>query len=178
MQSQTISQPDFLELEKMVLNFICSLRRRRPGRSDLRVQFPPHAEMLSAPPRALPPLPATSGRSRRTLRPSGAQAASRAGEPSAAPGWDSPPPGFHAARVSKGSSAARGTLHVAARPASPPLSGAPPGRRGSAATRRREGRGLGVPGLEPAGSSALVSQESSLSPEGQKKARTPRRPTP
>lgn len=156
----------------------CSLRRRRPGGPDFRVQFPPHAEMLSAPPRALPPLPATRGRSRRTLRPSSARAAFSAGEPSAAPGRDSPPPGFHAARVSKGSSAARGTLHVVARSASPPLSGAPPGRRGAAATRRREGRWPGCPGLEPAGSSALVSQASSLPPEGQKKARTPRRPTP
>ena len=116
-------------------------------------------------------------RSRRTLRPSGARAASRSGETSAAPGRDSPPPGFHAARVRKGSSAARETLHVAARPASPPLSGAPPGRRGAAATRRREGRGPGVPSSEPAGSPALVSQASSLPAEGHK-ARSPRRPTP
>lgn len=77
-----------------------------------------------------------------------------------------PPPGFHAARVRKGSSAAHGTLHVAARPASPLLSGAPPGRRWAAATRRREGRGPGVPGSEPAGSPALVSQASSLPAEG------------
>lgn len=59
----------------------CSLRRRRPGGPDFRVQFPPHAEMLSAPPRALPPLPATRGRSRRTLRPSSARAAFSAGTP-------------------------------------------------------------------------------------------------
>lgn len=58
----------------------CSLRRRRPSGPDLRVQFPPHAEMLSAPPRAFPPLPASRDRSRRTLRPSGARAASGSGD--------------------------------------------------------------------------------------------------
>lgn len=40
MQSQTISQPDFLELEKMVLNFICKKNAKEEPKAFLQKEVP------------------------------------------------------------------------------------------------------------------------------------------
>ena len=157
----------------------CPLRRHRRRGPKMSVQFPPHAKMLSAPPHALPPLrpsrpSVTDPVGRR--EPAAPGPTPRAGEPSGRPLQGLPSSWFHRARVRTGSSAARGTLHVANSPSSPPLCQE---RRPGVAGRLR-----GAGGSDAGPASRLgtcrprrARQPNAVpAPEGHRKARTLRHP--
>lgn len=151
-----------IELEKMVLNFICP-RRRRPRGPARGAQGPPHA------PGCRPPL-------RTRVLPSVPRPRDPASEPPL-PGTPLlPAPTGRLARVRTDSSAARGTLHVAARPSSPPLCGER--RQGDAGLPRSAGgRDTGLMSrLEGRRPRCACQPSVAPAPDAHRKARTPRRP--